>query len=139
MDRTRQYFTLVYGVADPHSGRFQYVMAGHPAPVRLPRMGPPTPVAGAGLPVGMIDAATYDDETLTLEPGDRLYCYTDGAIEALNAADEEFGLDRLIAEIDRWRGLPLRAGLDRIAATVRTWSGGPLKDDISLLAIERAG
>ncbi len=137
MDRTRQYFTLVYGLADPSSGRFQYVMAGHPAPVRLPRTGPPTPVAGAGLPVGMIDEATYEDETLTLEPGDRLYCYTDGAIEALNASDEEFGLDRLLAEIERWRELPLRAGLDRVAAAVRAWSGGPVKDDISLLVIER--
>jgi PAS domain S-box-containing protein len=139
MDRTRQYFTIVYGVADPSSGRFQYVMAGHPAPVRLPRTGPPALVAGAGIPVGMIDEATYDDETLTLEPGDRLYCYTDGASEAVNAADEEFGLDRLLAEIERWRGLPLRDGLDRIAAAVRAWSGGPLKDDISLLAIERTG
>jgi sigma-B regulation protein RsbU (phosphoserine phosphatase) len=87
----------------------------------------------------MIDEATYDDETLTLEPGDRLYFYTDGAIEALNAAEEEFGHRRLLAEIDRWRGHPLRAGLDRIAAAVRAWSGGPLKDDISLLAIERVG
>lgn len=139
MDRTGQYFTLVYGVANPSSGRFQFVMAGHPAPVRLPPMGPPTPVAGAGLPVGMIDEAKYDDETLTLEPGDRLYCYTDGAVEAMNAAEEEFGLDRLLAEIERWRGLPLRAGLDRIAAAARAWSGGSLKDDISLLAIERIG
>ena len=139
MDRTRQYFTLVYGDIDPASGRFRYVMAGHPAPVLLPRTGTPATVAGAGLPIGMIDEATYDDETLTLEPGDRLYCYTDGAIEALNGAEEEFGLDRLLAEIDRWRDLPLRAGLDRIAASVRAWSGGPLKDDISLLAIERAG
>ena len=70
---------------------------------------------------------------------DRLYCYTDGAIEASSGAEEEFGLDRLLAEIDRWRDLPLRAGLDRIAAAVRGWSGGPSKDDISLLAIERAG
>lgn len=139
MDRTRQYFTLVYGVADPCSGRFQYVMAGHPAPVRLPRRGPATPVAGAGLPIGMMDEACYDDQTLTLEPGDRLYCYTDGAIEALNAAEEEFGLDRLLAEIERWRELPLAEGLDRISAAFRAWSDGPLKDDISLLAIERLG
>ncbi|MCU0223624.1 MAG: SpoIIE family protein phosphatase [Acidobacteria bacterium] len=139
MDRTRQYFTLVYGVADPSSGHFQYVMTGHPAPVLLPRTGPPASVPGSGLPVGMIDDASYDDETLTLGPGDRLYCYTDGAIEALGAAGEEFGLDRLLAEIARWRELPLRAGLDRIADTVRAWSGGPLKDDVSLLAIERTG
>ena len=86
-----------------------------------------------------MDEACYEDETLTLEPGDRLYCYTDGAIEALNAADEEFGLDRLLAEIERWRELPLGEGLDRISAAFRAWSDGPLKDDISLLAIERLG
>ena len=68
MDRTRQYFTLVYGVADPSSGQFQCVMAGHPAPCGFRGRDSPAPVAGAGLPVGMIDEATYDDETLTLEP-----------------------------------------------------------------------
>jgi PAS domain S-box-containing protein len=139
MDRTRQYFTLVYGVIEPTSGGFQYVMAGHPAPVLLPRNGPPVAVVGAGLPVGMIEDARYEAECLTLNPGDRLYFYTDGVIEALNGAEEEFGHGRLLAEIDRWRDRPLRAGIDLVAAAVCAWSNGPLKDDVSLLAVERAG
>ncbi|MGE5200276.1 MAG: PP2C family protein-serine/threonine phosphatase [Rhodospirillaceae bacterium] len=136
MDRTRQYFTLVYGVIDPASGRFQYVMAGHPAPVLMPRGGPPVATTGAGFPIGMLDEAAFEDETLTLEPGDRLYFYTDGAIEALDARGEEFGVARLVGEFDRWRGLPLRDGLDRVAAAVRAWCGGSLEDDLSLLAVE---
>jgi sigma-B regulation protein RsbU (phosphoserine phosphatase) len=139
MDRTRQYFTLVYGVVDPSSGRFQYVMAGHPPPVLLPRAGPPIVVEGAGLPIGMIEEAVFEDESLVLEPGDRLYFYTDGVIEALNGDEEEFGPARLLDEIARWRDHPLRAGLDRVAATVRAWCGGRLKDDVSLLAVERVG
>jgi sigma-B regulation protein RsbU (phosphoserine phosphatase) len=139
MDRTRQYFTLVYGVLDSSSGRFQYVMAGHPAPVLLPRSGPPAAVAGAGLPIGMIEEAAFEDETLTLEPGDRLYFYTDGAIEALNAGEEEFGYARLFEELGRWRERPLREGLDLVAASVRAWCGGRLKDDVSLLGVERIG
>jgi sigma-B regulation protein RsbU (phosphoserine phosphatase) len=139
MDRTRQYFTLVYGVVDPSSGRFQYVMAGHPPPVLLPRAGPPIVVEGAGLPIGMIEEAVFEDESLVLEPGDRLYFYTDGVIEALNGDEEEFGPARLLDEIARWRDHPLRAGLDRIAAAVRAWCGGRLKDDVSLLAVERVG
>jgi sigma-B regulation protein RsbU (phosphoserine phosphatase) len=139
MDRTRQYFTMVYGVIDPSSGRFQYVMAGHPAPVLLPRVGPPAAVTGVGLPIGMIEEAGFEDESLTLEPGDRLYFYTDGVIEALNADDEEFGPARLLEEIARWRDRPLRAGLDLVAAEVRAWCGGRLKDDVSLLAVERVG
>jgi sigma-B regulation protein RsbU (phosphoserine phosphatase) len=137
MDRTRQYFTLVYGVIDPSSGRFQYVMAGHPAPVLMPLGGPPAAVAGAGLPIGMIDEAVFEDQTLTLERGDRLYFYTDGATEAANADDEEFGPVRLCQEFERWRDRSLREGLDLVAASVRAWCGGRLKDDVSLLAVER--
>jgi sigma-B regulation protein RsbU (phosphoserine phosphatase) len=137
MDRTRQYFTFVYGVFEPSRGALRYVMAGHPAPIFLPRTGTPAPLPGGGLPIGMIEHATYVDETVNLLPGDRLYLYTDGVIEALDASEQEFGYERLMAEIDRQRDRPLHAGLEVIADLVREWSGGPLRDDVSLLAIER--
>lgn len=139
MDRTRQYFTFAYGVLDGLQGRFRYVLAGHPAPVLVPRAGPAAPLRGGGLPVGMIEHATFADETVTLQPGDRLYFYTDGVIEAQDASEEEFGYARLVAELDRLRDRPLRAGLDVVAALVRDWSGGDLRDDVSLLAVERMG
>ena len=137
MDRTRQYFTFVYGVFDGSRGEFQYVMAGHPAPVLLPRGAPPAPLHGGGLPIGMIEHATFDDETVILQRGDRLYFYSDGVIEALDASEQEFGHTRLMAEVDGQRDRPLRLGLDVMANSVRDWSGGHLADDVSLLAIER--
>jgi sigma-B regulation protein RsbU (phosphoserine phosphatase) len=137
MDRTRQYFTLVYGVIDVSTGRFRYVTAGHPSPVLLPRGGPPAVVAGAGLPIGMFDHASYEEASLTLEPGDRLYFYTDGVIEALDASEDEFGHPRLLAEIAGRRGQPLRESLDGIALAVGQWCNGRIKDDVSLLAMER--
>lgn len=137
MDRTRQYFTLVYGTLEPSSGTFRYVTAGHPSPVLLPADGTPVAVQGSGLPIGMIDGAAYDDEALVLKPGDRLYFYTDGAIEALDPNEEEYGIDRLLLEMTRWRHLPLRSGLDHVASAVRAWCHGRLRDDISLLAVER--
>jgi phosphoserine phosphatase RsbU/P len=137
MDRTRQYFTLVYGVFDPAHGRFSYVMAGHPAPIVLPRGGPAAPLQGGGLPIGMIEHATFDDEAVILQPGDRVYFYTDGVIEALNASEQEFGHARLTAEIDRLRSEPLEPAIDVLADLIVDWSGGRLGDDVSLLAIER--
>ena len=137
MDRTRQYFTLVYGVFDPAHGRFSYVIAGHPAPIVLPRLGPARPLQGGGLPIGMIEHATFNDEAVTLHPGDRLYFYTDGVIEALNESEQEFGHARLMTEIERLRGHPLRQGLDVIAEIIIGWSGSHLADDVSLIAIER--
>jgi serine phosphatase RsbU (regulator of sigma subunit) len=74
---------------------------------------------------------------VTLQPGDRLYFYTDGVIEALNASEHDFGHARLMTEIDRLRGHPLGASLDVIADLITEWSGGHLADDVSLLAIER--
>lgn len=137
MDRTRQYFTLVYGILDESSGQFRYVMAGHPLPVLQAKDAAPAPVNGSGLPIGMIEEARFEDETVTLHKGDRLYFYTDGVTEALNAAEEEFGYAGLVAEIDRYRDRPLREGLDLIADRVRDWSGGQLRDDVSLLGVER--
>ena len=137
IDRTGQYFTFVYGVFDASAGRFQYAMAGHPAPILLPRAGAPTPLLGGGLPIGMFEHSTYGDEAVSLHPGDRLYFYTDGVVEALDASEQEFGYDRLVAEVGRQRDRPLRAGLDTIADLVRDWSGDHLRDDVSLVAIER--
>jgi sigma-B regulation protein RsbU (phosphoserine phosphatase) len=137
MDRSRQYFTFVYGVIDAASGRFTYVIAGHPAPVLLRRGEAPTTLPGGGFPIGMLDGAAYEDESVTLQPGDRLYFYTDGVIEALDAAENEFGMDRLLREIHACRDQPLRAGLDLLAASVRRWCDGRLMDDVSLLAVER--
>jgi sigma-B regulation protein RsbU (phosphoserine phosphatase) len=137
MDRTRQYFTLIYGVFDPERNRFSYVMAGHPSPVILPARGPAAPLPGAGLPIGMIEHATFEDEGVILEPGDRLYFYTDGVIEALNASEEEFGPARLMTAIEALRDHPLRPTVDIIADMIVDWSGGQLSDDVSLLAIER--
>jgi PAS domain S-box-containing protein len=139
MDRTRQYFTLVYGVLDTGTGRFRYVVAGHPSPVYVPAAGPPAPVPGRGLPIGMIEGAQYEDESLLLEPGDRLYFYTDGVIEALNAHEEDFGQVRLLSEIARLRHRDLREGLDLIADEVRDWCGDDLRDDATLLGVERRG
>jgi serine phosphatase RsbU (regulator of sigma subunit) len=85
----------------------------------------------------MLENATFQDRTVILQPGDRLYFYTDGVVEALDSAGQEFGRARLLAQIESLRDRPLRAGLDEIADAVRHWCEGDLRDDVSLLAVER--
>ena len=124
MDRTRQYFTLVYGLIDVGTGRLPLCDRGTPVAGAAAAWRPPAAVAGAGLPIGMFEEASFEEASLTLEPGDRLYFYTDGVIEALDGSEDEFGHARLLAEIARWREQPLRDGLDGIAAAVRQWCDG---------------
>ncbi len=49
----------------------------------------------------MLPNASWREESVTLAPGDLLCVYTDGLTEAVDAAEEEFGLDRLSRSSER--------------------------------------
>jgi sigma-B regulation protein RsbU (phosphoserine phosphatase) len=133
---TEQYFTLVYGILNRKTGRLRYVSAGHPGPVLVPRGGPPRLVERPSLPIGVGDG-NYDEHTLTLGRGDRLYLYTDGVIEALNSERAVFGKQRLLEAVDGLRAAPLQDGLEALWGDVEQWSGdGRRRDDVSILAVE---
>ncbi len=92
---TRKFLTIFFGLLEPDNGTLRYVSAGH-NPVLLQRVsGEIEQLKATGVPLGMFPNASWKEETVTLERGDLLCVYTDGVSEALNAADEEFGLDRL--------------------------------------------
>ena len=72
-------------------GRCVVATAGHPSPV-LNRTEIPLPGA---LPLGILPATTYEEVPCDLQSGDHLALYTDGLLEARNAAGELYGFDRL--------------------------------------------
>ncbi len=73
--------------------------------------------------VGLLEFAPYGQETVQLDPGDTIVVFSDGVSEAMNAAGEEFGDDRLLA----CRGL-LRGRAHRRR---RAFTGAPQSDDIT--------
>jgi sigma-B regulation protein RsbU (phosphoserine phosphatase) len=92
---TRKFLTLFFGLLEPETGRLRYVSAGHNPALLRRATGSIEPVRATGVPLGMFSSATWKEATLTMERGDLLCVYTDGVTEALNAAEEEFGLERL--------------------------------------------
>src|SRR5207249_4331942 len=79
----------------------------------------------------------YEESSLSLRPGDRLYLYSDGLTEAMNTPGEQFGEDRLAQEVLAARGQDLQAGLDRLMTSVQAWCAPrAAHDDISVLAVE---
>jgi sigma-B regulation protein RsbU (phosphoserine phosphatase) len=50
-----------------------------------------------GVPLGLIYDSEYDETTVDLEPGDVILFASDGILESANAAQEEFGPERLMA------------------------------------------
>ena len=80
---SRQYLTLFYGVLHLSTRRLTYVTAGHPAPVLLSDRATCRNLAVGGFPIGMVMQPEYKERTIDLNPGDRLFVYTDGLLEAL--------------------------------------------------------
>jgi sigma-B regulation protein RsbU (phosphoserine phosphatase) len=132
-----QYFTILYGVLDLPTREFRFVSAGHPGPVHLPRGRPPVLIRVSGQPIGITDEADYEEYRLALGTGDRLYLYSDGIPEAFNAADEQFGMQRLMDTLAHFRTASLEASLARLVTHLEEWRGAAqLTDDVSVLAVE---
>jgi serine phosphatase RsbU (regulator of sigma subunit) len=91
------YSTLFIAMLDIVNHRIRYVNAGHNPQYILRRAGGLDEMPSTGLPIGMLSGRGYREGTADVELGDLLFFYTDGCVEAENAAGEMFGADRLEA------------------------------------------
>jgi sigma-B regulation protein RsbU (phosphoserine phosphatase) len=133
---TEQFATMVYGLLDATTGEFRYVSAGHPGPVHLPSGGDPIILEGQGSPIGLADDA-YEERSVRLRAGDRLYLYSDGVPEAMDAAGKLFGDARLLEAIGRGRSERLPESMAMLLGEITRWHGAEnSRDDISILAAE---
>ena len=105
-ESTEQYFTMVYGVLDVASGEFRYVSAGHPGVAHVPSSGRGRIVENRGFPIGLAELP-YEEQVLAMAPGDRLYLYSDGIPEAMDADGKVFGGERMLLALEEARGEPL--------------------------------
>ncbi len=133
---TEQFATMVYGILNAATGEFRYVSTGHPGPVHLPSGGHPVILESPGFPIGLADDA-YEERSVRLGAGDRLYLYSDGVCEAMDPTGEQFGHGRLLEAISRGGCESLQEGLAALLAGVERWHGSERpQDDISILAVE---
>jgi sigma-B regulation protein RsbU (phosphoserine phosphatase) len=138
MERGRvQYFTMFYGVLDLRSRMLRFVSAGHPPAIVVPREGQPSLLAFEGFAVGLLEEAHYEERQHALEPGDRLYVYTDGVNEAEREPEGELGVERLRVALHRARAEPLEESVAGVRGLVEEWcEDGEPADDVSVLALE---
>ncbi len=135
------FVTAFICVLDVRSGEVQFVNAGHNCPFVQKQDGAFEMFrAKANLVFGLMEDVPYREQTLTLNPGDSIYLYTDGVTEALNPAQELFGDDRLYEILNRHRA---QAGepetfVQAIYREVQAFADGePQADDITMLYVTR--
>lgn len=133
------YFTMVYGVLDLETLELRFVSAGHGPLVHLPRQGVPRTVEGDGLAIGWMEDIEYDEQVIRLQPGDRLYLYSDGVPEAMDEDLNEFSMQQMLDIIELGKSRSLDDSVALLLKAVERWcvKKGP-KDDVSILGLEVA-
>jgi phosphoserine phosphatase RsbU/P len=130
-----QYVTAAYLFLDGQAGVMRYSAAGHP-PLLRSRDEQTQEIEENGLPLGMMDFAHYEQLEQPLRGGDRFLLYTDGVVDATNAAGEFFSLERLKAAVADGQGLSTEGVADLILAKTRGWSNGSADDDLTLVLVD---
>ncbi len=88
------FVTCLYGVLNPHTGRFVFANAGHNLPAKC-TVDAVVELRATGMPLGLLPGMTYDEYEGTLELGESILIYSDGLVEAHNPQGEMFGFPRL--------------------------------------------
>jgi sigma-B regulation protein RsbU (phosphoserine phosphatase) len=86
----------------------------------------------------MFGDSTYADGRLEMQPEDLLIVYSDGLVEASNAADAEFGLERLLRLAPALRAMaPEQAGRVLLSEVDRFLGNARPQDDLSIILVRR--
>ncbi len=136
-EETPQFFTFLYGILDTARSSFCFTCAGHPAPILCPVQGQHTDLELRQAPIGVLPDAQFPERVVHLHPGDRLFFYTDGIIEAFDEEMEQFGYQQLIQVLEQNRAATIEQSLSRVVSRVEKWCGKPaLEDDATMIALE---
>jgi len=133
------FVTLFFSILDPRTGEIEYVNAGHNPPLLVAPDGKLLEIEATGIPCGTLEDFPFRTGTTRLEPGGALLLYSDGIPDAENVREEEFGMDRVNAIIDRERMNGAEAIVDTLCHAVDEFVGNhPMIDDLTLLCVHRS-
>jgi serine phosphatase RsbU (regulator of sigma subunit)/pSer/pThr/pTyr-binding forkhead associated (FHA) protein len=129
-----RFVTLMYGVLDA-DGQMVYCNAGHNPPLVISATGVRRLERGGPI-VGLFEGATYEEERLTLSPGDWLIVFSDGISEAMSASGDEYGEARIIDCVQRNKALDPSRLLEALFTDVREFAHGAAQsDDITAMVL----
>ena len=133
-----RFVTLMYGALQS-DGQLTYCNAGHNPPLIITQAGgAPTirRLEKGGPIVGLFEGASFEEETVRLTPGDWLIVFSDGVSEALSAAGDEYGDDRIIAVVNNHPAVEPQQLLEALFLDVREFAKGAAQsDDITAMVL----
>lgn len=135
-----KFVTFFYAVLDPARHELRYSNAGHNPPMLLSKDGEPRLLETGGPVLGVIPSFSFEEATVTIDPGDLLLIYSDGFTEAMDRRFEEFGEARLLEATRAAWDLPAAGLVESIFDAVNKHAGdAPQTDDMTLMALRYNG
>jgi sigma-B regulation protein RsbU (phosphoserine phosphatase) len=128
--------TLAYALFDFEEGTVTLANSGLPYPLHYRAQERRCRAVDiGGLPLGAFDTAEYEERTFPLERGDLLVFHTDGVTEA-HAGSQDYGVERLMAQVETHAGLAARDVGARILDDVHQFLGDASPaDDVTLVVV----
>ena len=131
--------TMVVIQLDWQRNELTYCNAGHFPPFIKRQNGTVQRISAGGPALGAIRSAAFEQMQLAFSPSDMFVGYSDGLIECRDGNDEEFGIERLLAQARYSHNQPAsRALFSMIAAAQDFAHGTPRTDDLTLLIVSGA-
>ena len=135
------FVTAWIGILNLDTGEMICANAGHEYPVIMRAGGSYAVLRDQhSLALAAMEDAPMKEYTLILNPGDRLFVYTDGVPEAINEAEEQYGMKRLVDVLNRNRDLSQKELLPVVRQDIRDFVGKAEQfDDITMLGFHWFG
>jgi sigma-B regulation protein RsbU (phosphoserine phosphatase) len=135
--KSYMFATLFFGALDTETGIMDYTTAGHYPPLILGQDGSISSLELCGPALGITGETTFDVKHTLVPKGSTIFAYTDGVIEAKNAAEDLFSQERLLSILQS-QAPGAQAVLERIEECLRAYTGDTEQsDDITMLAVKR--
>ncbi len=140
MTEQGDYFTIWVGVLQHSTGILRYASAGHPGSILVRNNAPSEVLGQKSWPTGFSPDEIYETNFITLKDKDRLYLFSDGIYEVVNAEDEIWGKARLQAALEGVYKRSMKLGLKSLIHSSRSWQAdGIFGDDVALIGLEFTG
>ena len=135
------FVTVWMGVIDLGTGIMNCVNAGHEYPSIMRKGGYFELFKEKhGLPLGAMEGVPYKEYRIKLEPGDCLFVYTDGVPEAINESEEQYGTDRMLKALNKYRDSSMETLLAGVKSDQDEFAGAADQfDDTTMLGFRYRG
>ncbi len=140
-NREDMFVTVWLGILDLRDGSLTAANAGHEYPAMKKPGGEFEIIKDRhGFVVGGLDSAKYTEYTLKLEPGSKLFLYTDGVPEATDENGELFGTGRMFAALNGAGECTPETVLERMARSIGDFvREAPQFDDVTMMCVHYTG